>query len=66
MQKHWRIFETTDFAMRIAKISGIEHKILLKQDVFLFLQKPRQFNPIIREEVEKTLRKSEIQIVTEK
>merc|ERR1711873_141769 len=57
MMKHWRVLDSTPSSMRIGKISGIKHKILLKQDAVLSHEKPRPLNPIIREEVEKTLRK---------
>ena len=66
MLKHWRILDSTPASMRIGKISGIKHKILLKQDAVLSHEKPRPLNPIIREEVEKTLRKWEKQKVIER
>ena len=66
MIKHWRILDSTASSMRIGKIKGIKHKILLKQDAVLSHEKPRPLNPIIREEVENTLRKWEQQKVIEK
>ena len=66
MMKHWRVLDSTPSSMRIGKISGIKHKILLKQDAVLSHEKPRPLNPIIREEVEKTLRKWEKQQVIER
>ena len=66
MMKHWRILDSTPSSMRIGKISGIKHKILLKQDAVLYHEKPRPLNPIIREEVAKTLRKWEKQKVIER
>merc|ERR1711873_360910 len=57
MMKHWRILDSTPSSMRIGKISGIKLKVLLKQDAGLSHEKPRPLNLIIREEVEKTLRK---------
>ena len=66
MMKHWRILDATASSMRIGKISGIKHKILLKPDAVLSHEKPRPLNPIIREEVEKTLRKWEKQNVIER
>ena len=66
MMKHWRVLDSTPSSMRIGKISGIKHKILLKQDAVLSHEKPRPLNPIIREEVEKTLRKWEKQQVIQR
>ena len=63
MLKHWRILDSSADAMRVGKINGIRHNIVLKENPNLSYQKPRPLNPIIREEVEKQLQKWEKQNV---
>lgn len=55
MLKHWRTLDSTGAAMRVGKIYGFKHKILFKQDVVVSYEKLSPLNPMIKEEVEKTL-----------
>ena len=66
MLKHWRILDSSSGSMRVGKIDGIKHNIVLKENPNLSYQKPRPLNPIIRQKVEKQLEKWEKQNVIEK
>ena len=66
MLKHWRILDSTDGSMRIGRVSGIKHKILLKPDAILSHEKPRPLNPILRKEVETQLQKLEKQNIIQR
>lgn len=53
MLKHWKILDSSSGSMRVGRINGIKHSIVLKENPKLSHQKPRPRNPVIREKVEK-------------